>query len=208
MIKPRIKILAMAVGLLVTVSSAKFLPYPERSLKYPTEQGWETHLNSHWTYWKSHFLSGGLVTATDPSGTSGNVSEAQGYGMLLALWFNDRATFNTIWAATETNFWNASCGTYGWYGWKLSFSQGTCGGQGSYAPDADQDITGALIFASALVDSGYWDDYTVTATGGTKYNYKQKAKQNLQSIYTNMVDKSNSYQMNSWHDAEGNSSSA
>jgi endo-1,4-beta-D-glucanase Y len=202
MIKPRFKYLLAALGLLSSTSSAALLGYTERSLKYPAEQGWEDNLKLHWARWKELFLDGGKVKATDPSGSAGgiqNVSEAQGYALLLSIWFNDTTTFQKVWASTESNFWNSSCGTYGYYAWKLPWSG--CSGQGSYAPDADQDIAGALIFASALADSGKWP--VITVNGNTT---KAKAKILLQSIYTNMVDKSNGYQMNSWHDAEGNSS--
>ena len=190
MIKPRMKSIALALGLLVTVSSAKFLPYPERSMKYPEEQGWEAHLQSHWTYWKSHFLNDGLVTATTPSGTVSNVSEAQSYGMLLALWFNDQTTFNAIWTTTENKFWQSGSK---WYAWNITNFDA------NFAGDADQDIAGALIFASALVDSGYWSNSTV---GGN--TYKSKALILLPSLWSNFVDQSN-HQIQSYPSA-GNGS--
>ena len=173
------------------VAHAAFPPYPELVGKYPSFSTWNTRLPLIWEGFKGRFISGGLVTATDPQNTTQNVSEAQAYGMLMATWFGDQSAFDQIWSKTESSFWNSGCG---WYGWKLPLSGG-CGGNGSYAPDADQDIAAALIFASALSDKGIWNKNDA---------YGTKAKVVLQSIWSNMVDKGNNYRMNSWNDAKGN----
>jgi len=161
-----------------------YLQYPERKLKYPKRTtGWDEPLQVHYEAWKSRFLVGGLVKGTDPSMNARYISEGQSYGLLLSLWFNDQATFNTIWDATESGFWRSGKGTGGWYAWLNT-------GDDNFAGDADQDIAGALIFASALVDSGYWTDYK---SGG----YKTKAKVVVQSVWNNLVNKSD-YQIESW----------
>jgi len=151
--------------------AAQILPYAELPMKYPTRVSWDSQMKGLWTGWKSRFLSGGLVKATDPSGNSKNVSEGQSYAMLMAVWMNDQTTFNTVWAATESGFWTGK-----WYRWVA--------GDGNYATDADQDIAGALIFASALVDKGLWTDYKLNGTT----SYKDKAKTVVASISTNMVN--------------------
>jgi endoglucanase len=190
----KIKTLSKTVallGLLAGTSSAKFMPYAERVLKYPTEQGWETNLQSHWTYWKAKFLnSDGTITATKPDGTAAKVSEAQAYGMLLALWFNDKASFDKIYLATQNSFYNSGSK---WYKWIISPTT-----DANFAGDADQDILGALIFASALVDSGVsgWSNPSNGAPA-----YKTQALTLLSSIYTNFVDAGNGYRINSWPSA-------
>lgn len=150
--------------------AAQLLPYDELPLKYPTLVNWDASLKKQYAGWKASFLQGGNVQGKDPSGNAAVVSEGQSYGMMMALWFNDQATFNAIWSATETNMWNGST-----YGWKSS-------DKNSWAADADLDIAGMLIFASALVDKGLWTDYTVSGN-----NYKAKALKNLDGIAKNMI---------------------
>lgn len=182
------------VALGISSAQAAILKYPECIRKYPVDSAWDTHLQRHWTGWKSRFLgSDGVIKATDPSGTSSKVSEAQSYGLLLSIWFNDQSTFNKVLDASNTQFWNSGCGAGGWYGWKLPGAKSSCGGEGSYAADADMDIAGALIFASALQDKGHW----------TGSNYKAMAIVRLKSVWNNMVDDKN-YRMNSWDAAKGN----
>lgn len=182
------------VALGISSAQGAILKYPECIRKYPVDSGWDAALVKHWTEWKTRFMgSDGVIKATDPSGTDSKVSEAQSYGMLLAIWFNDQAAFNKVLDAANTQFWNTGCGGGGWYGWKLPGAKSGCSGEGSYASDADMDIAGALIFASALQDKKHWS--------GT--NYKAMAIDRIKSVWNNMVDKSN-YRMNSWDAAKGN----
>lgn len=185
---PKLLILPVLLGF---AGAQAFLPYPERQLKYPRLTNWDTKTPALWSGWKSRFLAGGIVQGNDPNGTKRPISEGQSYGLLMAVWMGDRATFNTIWSATENEFWRSD---KGWYGW-LTKTSGQAGGE-NFAGDADIDIAGALIFASALVDSGYWQDYTV---GGN--NYKAKAKIVLKSVMDNFIDKNANYRVNSWPNA-------
>lgn len=181
-VKLRAKILMGALVLAASSAQAAFPPYATRELKYPAYTNWDSKLPAIWTGWKSRFLSNGLVQGNDPSGTKMSISEGQSYGMMLSLWMGDQATFNSIWTATENTFWNSG---KGWYGWKV--------GDGNFAGDADIDIAGALIFASALVDSGKWTNATV---GGN--TYKAKAIIVLKSVIANFIDQGNNYRINSW----------
>ncbi len=169
-----------------------FMGYPEPELKYThytNRTSWDAGLQSHWTAWKGRFLkTTGIVKGTDPSNSSKTTTEAQSYCMLMALWMGDRTTFNLAWKGLEDTLWNSS---KGWYKWTTS--------DANYAGDADQDVAGALIFASALVDKGYWQDYSVNGN-----NYKAKAKIILQSLASNFIDKSNGYRINSWPSAGDN----
>ncbi|MBK8801965.1 MAG: hypothetical protein IPN71_07900 [Fibrobacteres bacterium] len=186
--------LAWLVLLGLSSSYSAILKYPECIRKYPVDSGWDASLQKHWTEWKIRFMgSDGVIKATDPSGTSSNVSEAQSYGMLLAVWFNDQSAFNKILDAANTKFWNTGCGGGGWYGWKLPGAKSGCTGEGGFASNADLDIAGALIFASALQDKKHWS--------GT--NYKTLAVDRVTSVWNNMVDKSN-YRMTSWSGSDDN----
>ena len=181
----------LPVVLLGAAGAQAFLPYPERQLKYPRVPSWDTKIPAIWSGWKTRFVVNGLVQANDPNNNKKPVSEGQSYGMLLAVWMGDQATFNAIWSATESKFWRENVNNdpkADWYSWD--------GNDQNYAGDADIDIAGALIFASALVDSGYWTNHTV---GGN--TYKAKAKIVLQSVMDNFIDKGANYRVNSWPNA-------
>ncbi len=177
-------IVGLVAGLAFSAHAAKFLPYPEPIMKYPTERGWDSAIGVHWTNWKKNFLKNGIVQGKDPANNPRTISEGQSYGMLMAIWMNDKAAFDATWAATETQLWNSGSG---WYKWTPS--------DPNYAGDADIDICGALIFASKLVEKGYWTDNTSPAGSG---GYKGKAKIVLQSIVKNFIDVNNNYRINSW----------
>ena len=155
MIRKCARPLLVAIGMLAATSSAAFLTYAEPQLKYPAENGWETNLKAHWDYWKGKFnTNGGIIVGTKPDGSDAYTSEAQSYGMLLALWFNDKYAFDQIYGATQTNFWSKGSGNN--YAWLIGPSPLKL--DPNFAGDADQEICGALIFASALVDAKIWAD--------------------------------------------------
>lgn len=182
----RFRILLGALFLGVTVAQAAFPPYAERVGKYPAFPAWDARLAKIWGGWKTRFVSNGLVGGNTPGSTTKSyISEGQSYGMLLSAWFGDQAEFNTIWTATETQFWDK--GTKRYYPWNITTFDA------NFAGDADIDIAGALIFASALVDEGIWTNTTV---GGN--TYKAKAKIVLQSVIDNFIDVGANYRVNSW----------
>lgn len=80
------------------------------------------------------------------------VSEAVGYGMLVALYANDQETFNKIWSAANKDMWNGS-----YYDWHLLPSGKKEGGA---ATDAEEDVILSLVFADKLVQAGKWQAYT------------------------------------------------
>lgn len=181
---PMSRVLKSAVGAMLlgaVAASAAYLPYPEPILKYPRMPAWDDRLAPIYEGWKSRFVKNGLVGGRTPTSAEITyISEGQSYGMLLALWFGDRAGFNAVWSATENQFWTGK-----WYRWKS--------GDGNFAGDADIDIAAALIFASALVEKGHWQDFTINGD-----NYKSKAKKVLQSVIDNFIDKGSNYRINSW----------
>lgn len=101
------------------------------------------------------------------------VSEGVGYGMLVALYANDQATFNSIWEAANTHMWG-SC----YYNWQVDIT-GRVIGRGA-ATDAEEDVALALIFADKLVQAGKWSAYESPNQGG----YLQHAKKMLSCMWS------------------------
>ena len=102
------------------------------------------------------------------------VSEAVGYGMLVALYANDQQTFNTIWDAANEKLW-ASC----YYNWQMA-PDGSISGTGA-ATDAEEDVALALIFADKLVSAGKWQPYT---SKKFKYGYADHAQKILDCMWS------------------------
>lgn len=154
---PRILLLLLCIG-----SAQAFLPYADRMQSRPRLPAWDTRVTSLWDGWKSRYLgSDGLVRGTSAEGDSSWSSRAQADGLLLSLWMGDQPTFDKIWRATEDSLWDATRGSF-----RRSRIDSTFRG------DAEMDITAALVFASALADSGYW---TSTILGGKTYRARAKA---------------------------------
>ncbi len=117
-------------------------------------------------------FSGTSQTAIEASDYS--VSEASGYGMLLAVLMNDQATFDLIMNATYRTIYKASTGLFSWR-IQTDGRVITANGDGGSAMDADEDIALALIFADALQKRGVWT---------TNTNYYNKAQDLVDAIYT------------------------
>lgn len=153
---PRPLLLVLCIG-----SVQAFLPYSDRMQSRPRLPSWNTRVTSLWDGWKSRYLgSDGLVRGTSAEGDSSWSSRAQADGLLLSLWMGDQPTFDKIWRATEDSLWDAGRGSF-----RRSRIDSTFRG------DAEMDITAALVFASALADSGYW---TSTILGGNTYRARAK----------------------------------
>lgn len=123
---------------------------------------------SSWATWKANYVTSSgagnglrVVTRTGcaGSGVADTVSEGLGYGMLLAAYVGDRATFDGMWRYTKAHL------DRGLMGWCIS-PDGTF-----YAPvwgwssatDADEDIAMALIAADRWWGSGGDVDYGAEA---------------------------------------------
>lgn len=125
------------------------------------------------------------------------VSEGQGYGMLLALYMNDQATFNSIWDATETHMLSksGSKASYNW--WRCQDGGTVCNGptyKDGPASDADEDIALTLLFADSLVKAGKWAPHS-SPKGG---DYGTRAQQLLNSLWTDMVDQGHYFKPGTW----------
>jgi len=100
-------------------------------------------LSALWSFYKQTYIQNGRVISLDENGIT--TSEGQGYAMLRAVWSNDRATFNTIWAWTKQYLQVRDDALFAWK-WK-----GTVLDRNS-ATDADTDIALALILAARRFD--------------------------------------------------------
>ena len=116
-------------------------------------------VQSAYNFWKQTFVvsaTGGLrVQRTENSNDT--VSEGIGYGMLIAVYMNDKATFDGIWSFAKLHR-----GGSGLMTWHLN-ADGTVAAQGSgSATDADEDMAYALAMASAQWQSGTYLDEAKT----------------------------------------------
>ncbi len=100
-------------------------------------------LSALWSFYKQTYIQNGRVVSLDENGIT--TSEGQGYAMLRAVWSNDRATFNTVWAWTKQHLQVREDKLFTWK-WK-----GTVLDRNS-ATDADTDIALALILAARRFD--------------------------------------------------------
>jgi len=100
-------------------------------------------LSALWSFYKQTYIQNGRVVSLDENGIT--TSEGQGYALLRAVWSNDRATFNTVWAWTKQYLQVREDKLFAWK-WK-----GTVLDRNS-ATDADTDIALALILAARRFD--------------------------------------------------------
>jgi endo-1,4-beta-D-glucanase Y len=88
--------------------------------------------------WKTKFYQGGRVTR--PENSNDTASEGIAYGMLIAVYMNDRPTFDTLWGYAH-----ARLNGNGVMAWHYNSSGGQLDGGG--ATDADEDMAWALLMA-------------------------------------------------------------
>jgi hypothetical protein len=92
------------------------------------------YIDALYTHWKAKFLTGGRVMMPEQT-ADGTTSESQGYGMMLSVAMDDKATFTAIWNETKGKL------TKGVVNWSWAKNDGTS------ATDGDEDIAYALYLA-------------------------------------------------------------
>jgi endo-1,4-beta-D-glucanase Y len=92
------------------------------------------YIDALYTHWKAKFLSGGKVMMPEQT-SDGTTSESQGYGLMLSVAMDDKATFQAIWNETKGKL------TKGVVNWSWGKNDGTS------ATDGDEDIAYALYLA-------------------------------------------------------------
>jgi endo-1,4-beta-D-glucanase Y len=146
------------------MSAGAHFPYPQgHALAHCMFPAYNTDsVETAYNNWKTKFYQGGRVASPENAGET--FSEGIAYGMLIAVYMNDRAMFDTLWAYAQSK----SAG--GFMNWRISASGGVLGMGG--ATDADEDMAWALLMADKQ-----W--------GGT---YKTAAVTLINNIWNREVD--------------------
>jgi hypothetical protein len=92
------------------------------------------YIEAIYNHWKAKFLSGGRVMMPEQT-ADGTTSESQGYGLMISMAMDDKATFQAIWNETKGKL------TKGVVNWSWGKNDGTS------ATDGDEDIAYALYLA-------------------------------------------------------------
>jgi endo-1,4-beta-D-glucanase Y len=132
------------------------IPYPYGIASAASDQNTENnYVLSEYNSWKSTYVTssgaGGNLRVRRPDESDDTVSEGIGYGMLFAVYFDDRSTFDGLW-----NYAKAHMNSRGLMNWQIN-SSGSVIGQNA-ATDADEDMALALIFADKKWGGSYGDD--------------------------------------------------
>lgn len=165
-------------GLLLCSNASAVLEIANTQPKVSSAQ-WKTVLDSVWIGIKMRNIAPytvcpGLIHRPKSETPGDAVSEGVGYGMIVALFENDQAAFNTIWEAGNTYLWSSN--HYDWYIGPTGSKNGNSGA----ATDAEEDIALALIFADKLVEKGYWSDDSSASRG----SYAAQAQTILNAMWS------------------------
>ena len=113
-------------------------PYGISSAVIEGQGGEEAYLMNEYNVWRSSFVTtsgaGGYRRVMRPEENNDTVSEAIGYGMLLAVYFDDRTTFDGLW-----NYAKLHHDPNGLMHWQID-SSGNVIGENA-ATDADEDLS-------------------------------------------------------------------
>ena len=108
--------------------------------------------------WKKRFVvadSGGFKVIRPENGND-TVSEGIAYGMMIAVYFDDKPLFDGLY-----KYWTSHVATNGLMTWCIPAGGGSCSASGGTATDADEDAAFAMLMASKQWPSG---GYAGTAT--------------------------------------------
>jgi endo-1,4-beta-D-glucanase Y len=135
--------------------------------------------------WKSELVTangaGGHLRVQRPNSpgaeTNSTVSEGIGYGMILAVAFDDQHTFDELWKYSQ--LWLDSNGLMNWY---INAAGTSVSGSGA-ATDADEDMAWALVMA----------DRQWGGKGSLDKPYLEYAKSEIKAIWDHEIDPTNDY---------------
>jgi endo-1,4-beta-D-glucanase Y len=97
---------------------------------------------------------GSLRVQRDAGNGNDTVSESVSYGMLFAVYLNDKTTFDDLWKYEQKHL-----DTHGLMNWHINSNGTTASGGLNSATDADEDMAFALLLADKQ-----WGGYTTVAT--------------------------------------------
>jgi endoglucanase len=124
----------------------------------------DSKVNSYYSAWKTNYLrtSGGQGTWVKYDDTNSTVSEAHGYGMVIAAYMADKSTFDSMYHYFKAH---PSVNASHLMAWKQTLSGSTMKNvEGSdSATDGDLDIAYALLLADAQWGSGGSINYRAQA---------------------------------------------
>jgi Endoglucanase Y len=144
---------------------------------------WNAALDSTWQGMirrniNPYSAGAGLIHRPKSETPGDAVSEGVGYGMLVALYANDQASFNKMWEKANETMWNGD-----YHDWHMDPSGNIpMDGHGA-ATDAEEDIALALIFADKLVSAGKWTAYTSTSPRLQQKTYAEQAQNLLNKMW-------------------------
>jgi endo-1,4-beta-D-glucanase Y len=131
------------------------------------------YLVSAYNQWKATFVQGGKVIR--PENGNDTVSEGIAYGMLLAVNFNDKTTFDSLYSYWKSH--KAAGGTPGLMTWCITNGgSNNCSSSGGSATDADEDAAFALLQAGKVFGTA---------------SYTTDAKSMISDIWANDIDTAN-----------------
>ncbi|MBQ3716134.1 MAG: hypothetical protein II892_11270 [Fibrobacter sp.] len=167
-----LRFLSVCLAAAVT-SSFAVLDLPSAQPKVDASY-WNAALDSTWQGMirrniNPYSAGAGLIHRPKSETPGDAVSEGVGYGMLVALYANDQASFNKMWEKASETMWNGE-----FHDWHMDPSGNIpMDGHGA-ATDAEEDIALALIFADKLVSAGKWTAYTSPFLNKTYAEQAQK----------------------------------
>ncbi len=167
-----LRFLSVCLAAAVT-SSFAVLDLPSAQPKVDASY-WNAALDSTWQGMirrniNPYSAGAGLIHRPKSETPGDAVSEGVGYGMLVALYANDQASFNKMWEKASETMWNGD-----FHDWHMDPSGNIpMEGHGA-ATDAEEDIALALIFADKLVSAGKWTAYTSPFLNKTYAEQAQK----------------------------------
>src|SRR5215471_11033444 len=115
-------------------------PFPQHRLSsycyYPPACN-DADVSAAWDKWKSTFVvaSGNTLRVQRPESGNDTVSEGIGYGMIAAVYMNDKATFDGLWGYAQQKL-----DGNGLMNWHYTSGGAIASGGSGGATDGDEDI--------------------------------------------------------------------
>jgi len=116
------------------------------------------YLVTAYNNWKSTFVKNGTVIR--PENGNDTVSEGIAYGMMIAVYMNDKTLFDQLYA-----YWNAHLAVGKLMTWCIPSGGGSCSASGGSATDADTDAAFALLNASKKFSQASYKTDAMTMIG-------------------------------------------
>jgi endo-1,4-beta-D-glucanase Y len=123
-------------------------PFPQRrfssSCIYPSTCT-DNDVSVGWQNYKTKFIvdgGDGSLRVQRPENSNDSVSEGLAYGMLFAVYLNDKTTFDKLWQYVQKHLDNNEL-----MNWQINSNGSTTGNGGNSATDGDEDMAFALVMA-------------------------------------------------------------